>query len=157
MTLAPALVLTILAAGGPPDLTTSRTELLAEVAKERTAHLNHDVELLLSTLADDFVSVDEGVVSHPTRPQLRRRFAAYFGSVDFRAWDDLASPEVEISADGTLATVLIRKLGRTVPRGAMNDPNAAVSETRFAWIEVWRRNGQRWEDTMIVSTRVGSR
>lgn len=143
----------VLGVGRPPDPSAARRQVLAEVAKERAAHLNHDVELLLSNLADDFTSVDHGNVTHPTREQMRQRFKAYFGSVEFRAWDDLAPPVVNVSADGTMATVLIQKLVRTVSKDAANDPKAEISETRFAWLEVWRWSGGAWKNVMIVSTR----
>jgi hypothetical protein len=100
-------------------------------------------------MAPDMVSVSAGEVTHVTREAARERFGQYFGRVDFLAWDDLEAPVVTFSYDHTMATVLVQKVVRIRPVGRVDAP---VNETRFAWLEVWRRTGDRWEMTANVST-----
>ena len=131
---------------GPADA------LKIEVAKERMAHLSYDADLV-SLLSKDFTSIDAGQVSRPTRMESRARFKRYFDAVVFRAWDDIAPPQITISNDGTMATVIVTKLVRLVDRAKSNDPGAPVSETRFAWLETWRREGAEWKLLQVASTR----
>ncbi|MEO5938243.1 MAG: nuclear transport factor 2 family protein [Sphingomonas sp.] len=127
-------------------------DLAAKLSIGRTAHLSGNAELLVSAFADDFTSVDKGRVANPSRNDSLARFRAYFAAVSFRAWDDLAPPVVTLSDDATLATVLVRKRVSVVPKAQAGNPNAKVSETRFAWLEIWRKRGGEWRLTAVVST-----
>lgn len=113
---------------------------------QREAHLGADADRLVSLFADDFVSVQDGVVSRPSRAQSRARFQRYFDLVTFLAWDDIEEPVIELAADGSLATILVRK------RVHLTHPGGE-EETVFAWLETWRHRDDRWELAMVVSTR----
>jgi uncharacterized protein (TIGR02246 family) len=120
-------------------------------AREREAHLNRDAELMASLFADDFVSVQDGEVTRPDREASRKRFERYFSRVTFLAWDDEIEPVIELSDDGTLATILVRKRVHLTYR---DDDGAPAEElTHFAWVEVWRRRDERWELAMVASTK----
>ena len=138
-----------LGAEGHPE----RDALLAEIAKERQAHLFGDPDLMVSIMSDSFTSIDAGSVRTPTRAESRGRFSQYFGAVAFRAWDDLAPPVLTFSKDGTMATALIQKVVRLVDKAQAGNSRAPVSETRFAWLEVWRKEGSVWRLTTVASTR----
>jgi hypothetical protein len=84
-------------------------ELRQLQVRQREAHFNGDASQMVSLFADDFVSVLGGEVSRPTRETSRGRFERYFARVNFVAWDDIVEPTVEVSRDGTLATVLVHK------------------------------------------------
>jgi ketosteroid isomerase-like protein len=120
-------------------------------ARQRDAHLQADAAGLVALFADDFVSVQDGDVSRPSRPDSLRRFERYFAQVSFVAWDDLEPPVIEVSGDGTLATVLVHKLVHLTYRDAAG--SQAQEITVFAWAETWRRARDRWELAMVVSTR----
>jgi ketosteroid isomerase-like protein len=127
-------------------------ELRALQREQRRAHVEGDAEAMVAMLADDFVSVADGVVSRPSRPESLARFERYFGLVTFLAWDDLAEPVIEVAADGSLASVLVAKRVHLTYPG--EDGTVAEEETHFAWAETWRRaGGGRWELAMVVSTR----
>lgn len=130
------------------EAVTALTELQA---RQRQAHLSADAPALTAMFADDFVSVQDGVVSRPSRDASRERFERYFAQVNFIAWDDLADPIIEVSGDGTLATVLVHKLVHLTFMGAKAEPEEEM--TIFAWAETWRRTGSRWELAMVISTR----
>ncbi len=161
--IAPLLNWAPLPAMAEPGRTTSPTiiaatdALKAEIAKQRVAHLGADADLLVGLFSEDFTSIDNGVVSRPTRAESRARFKRYFDAVVFRAWDDIAPPQITLSADGTMATVVVSKLVRLADRAQATNPDARISETRFAWLETWRREGQQWRLFQIASTRSTSK
>jgi len=126
-------------------------ELLDFQKRQREAHLNGDAELMVSMFADDFISIKDGEVTRPSREMSLERLARYFALVRFRAWDDLADPVIEVSGDGTLATVLVQKrVHITYPNP---DGEQVEGITNFAWVESWRRREERWELAMVVSTQ----
>ena len=135
-------------AAAAADLEAERRELLRLAAEARAAHLAYDPAPLLRAHAEGFVSVSNGKVSKPTKEESLRMFAGYFESVRFEAWDDLAPPVVTLSDDGTLATMLIQKRVRVRPKSG----TGAGSETDWAWLETWRKQGGRWRMQTIVST-----
>jgi hypothetical protein len=95
---------------------------------------------LASLFADDFVSVQDGAISRPSRFASRERFERYFAQVNLFAWDDLDDPVIEVSVDGTQATVLVHKLVHLTFMGADVKPEEM---TTFAWAETWRRTRSR--------------
>lgn len=129
----------------------TRAEVLRFHALERRAHLERKPAALVALIADDFVQVLNGEVSRPTHAEQLERFGRYFGAVEFLAWDDLEPPRVNLSADGTLAVVTVRKQVTTVPAGAGED--AATETTVFAWSETLARRGGTWRIVEVTSTR----
>jgi ketosteroid isomerase-like protein len=125
-----------------------RAELLRLVGQERQAHLAYDADLLVSSQADGFLSIDKGQVTASSPAESRKMFAGYFGAVRFVAWDDLAPPRIMISDDGTLATVIVEKFVHVTARA---DP-AQQSKRRFAWMETWRKEGGAWRMVALAST-----
>jgi pSer/pThr/pTyr-binding forkhead associated (FHA) protein len=130
-------------------------ELFELQARQREAHLSRDASRMAALFADDFVSVRDGEVTRPSRDESRERFERYFARVRFVAWDDIAEPVIEVSDDGTLATVLVRKRVHVAYVEANGQP--AEEETVFAWVEVWRRQDHRWVLAMVSSTNAASR
>ena len=125
---------------------------LAELhARQREAHLSGDAAALTAMFADDYISVQAGEVSRPARDDSRARFERYFAQVTFLAWDDLSDPVIEVSGDGSLATVLVHKLVHLIYQDA--DGTRLEEITTFAWAETWRHAVGRWELAMMVSTR----
>ena len=149
----PVLILALGVAFAEPALAapSPRDEVAARHALEREAHMNRNVDLLLSLFAEDFVMVDGGEVRRPTLEEQRGRFTAYFGAVRFHKWDDLVAPVIHVSADGSLASVIVRKEVVLVLADAAADakPERAV----FAWIETWAKRRGRWQLIAMASTR----
>lgn len=129
----------------------AREDVAARHALEREAHMDRNVDLLLSLMADDFVMVDGGEVQRPSRAETRSRYDAYFKAVRFRKWDDLAPPSIRVSRDGTLASVLVRKEVVLVPADAPAD--APPVRTVFAWMETWEKRNGRWMLVALCSTK----
>ena len=140
------------AASSRPDLAAleAREEVAGRHALEREAHLDRNVDLLVSLFADDFVMVDEGEVTKPSRAQNRARFDSYFKAVRFKKWDDLAPPSIRVSKDGTLASVLVKK---EVVLTLVDAPEVKEERTVFAWMETWEKREGRWLLVAVCSTR----
>lgn len=124
-----------------------RARLLELHEEQRRAHLEKDPELLLSQFADDFVMIADGDVTRPTREESRRRFERYFGSVEFIEWDDVEPPIVRISADGTLAHVIVQKRVRLIA-----SESGAEEATQFAWLATYEKRDGDWRLTAVAST-----
>lgn len=149
--LASFLLAGVLAGCAGARMDRARAEVLRFHAAERRAHLERKPAALTALIADDFVQVQTGEVSRPTRAEQLERFGKYFGLVEFLAWDDLEPPRVILSADATLAVVTVRKQVTLVPLGAGED---AVPETTvFAWSETLARRGGTWRIVEVTSTR----
>ena len=71
-------------------------ELRQLQVRQREAHFNRDASQMASMFADDFVSVQDGEISRPSREASRERFERYFSRVSFVAWDDIVEPAIEV-------------------------------------------------------------
>jgi hypothetical protein len=118
--------------------------------QERTAHMGRDAALLVSLLADDFLSIGAGRVTRPTRAESLTGFQAYFDRSEFLAWDDLEPPLIRIAPDGSMAYVVVRKLVRHIEIGP--EGRGEPEETAFAWLEAWERVGADWKLKVVAST-----
>ncbi len=130
--------------------TPAHAELLHLLEQERLAHFTRNADLLVALFADDFASIDAGRVTRPTREQSRARFQAYFDRSEFFAWDDIEPPVVRLSADETLAYVIVQKQVRLIDVTASPRQEHA---TVFAWLETWEKRAGRWQLTTLTSTR----
>lgn len=144
-------VLVLCAGCGARSLTRERGALLELHAAQRRAHLARDADALVALLADELVQVQDGAVSHRSRAQSLTRFRAYFGAVEFLAWDDLEPPRIHLAPGGDLATVVVRKLVRLRTRGEDGQPT--IERSVFAWLATCERRGGRWLITQLASTR----
>jgi len=118
--------------------------------RERAAHLARDAGLLVSLFSDDFINVNNGRITRPTRAESMSRFQAYFAESEFLAWDDLEPPVIRVSRDGSMAHAIVRKLVRRIATDSQGQRRE--HETVFAWMEAWEREGDRWLLKAIAST-----
>lgn len=130
-----------------PDLEADRAALLRLRDEQRAAHLEKDAERLVSSFSDSFLSIEEGEVERPSRPESLRAFRSYLESVEFLEWEDIEPPVIRISADGSMAYVIVHKRVRLVPVGG-GTPRLTV----YAWLETWEKRDGEWELTAVAST-----
>ena len=133
-----------------PDLERARAELLALHAEQRRVHLEEDAAGFAALLDEGYVELRDGALLRPTRSELEARFREYFAAVEFLAWDDVDVPAIELSRDGTLATVAVTKLVRTRPEG---DEHGPIARALFAWLATCNRHAEGWRITQVASTR----
>jgi hypothetical protein len=107
-----------------------------------SAHLKGDVDALLAGQADDFVLVNRGEISSPTKEQRRGVLGPYLAGTKFDIYRDIVPPIVKVSRDGSLAWVI----ARMEARGLRATPQSGHASLEFevAWIELYERRGAEW-------------
>jgi hypothetical protein len=134
------------------DPAKDRTQLLAMHREQREAHLNKNAQQLVSQLADDFISVNHGLIdSLFSRQQYQARFQRYFDAVNFKKSDDVAHPKIFFSEDHSLAYMVVDKI---VVLETKDENGSLVEErTHFAWVAILRKDGsKKWKVECIAST-----
>jgi hypothetical protein len=129
------------------DLEVERAELLRLHEEQQVAHLSADADLLISMLADGFTNISEGRIDRPDRESNRARFQDYLDSVEFLEWDDISPPVIRISADATMAYVIVHKRVRLLREGSDEEEH-----TVYAWMETYEKQDGAWRLTAVTST-----
>lgn len=132
-----------------PDLTTEREEILELHRAQREYHFGGNAEAFAGQLSDDFISINGGEVTKPTRKEFKDRFQSYFSTVDFIRWDDIREPVVRFSDDGSLAYTVVQK--EVVTRHENEEGNLVEERTRFAWTAVYRKTAGEWRIEHVAS------
>lgn len=117
---------------------------------QRDYHFNKDSIAFADQLSKDFISVDRGEVSKPTKAATITRYNSYFSSVEFVKWDDVSKPIIKFSNDGSLAYTIVDKVV-TVRYKNEND-SLVEEETRFAWTAIYKKYGNEWKIDHVAST-----
>lgn len=125
------------------------TSLLATHQRARAAHLAGDARVLAEDSAESVVSARRGGLDHVTRAQILARFTDYFAQVEYRRWDDLVPPRVELSADGSVGWMAVRIEGELRPRGETG--GGAWERFTSSWVATYARAGCGWQMTAISS------
>ena len=112
------------------------------------AHLERDVDALLSSAATDFVLVNRGDVSHPTMEERRERFGGYFGRTVFYEYKDIIPPIVQVSENGDLAWLIAQVKVSGSQTAADKDQ---AFEFVSAWVELYEKRDGTWVATGNVS------
>ncbi|MHA2252970.1 MAG: nuclear transport factor 2 family protein [Candidatus Kariarchaeaceae archaeon] len=114
------------------------------------AHLNKDVEFIVNSLSDNYISVSNGDIDYPTMKDMRVTFNDYLNNSTFTEYRDVTEPIINFSDDGSLAWVIVQV------QIAGNRKKADGSEGRFdstwAWISLYKRENDKWITLTDVST-----
>lgn len=132
------------------DEAAERQKILALHHAQRGYHFNDNAEEFAQQMSEDFISVNRGMVSQPTRSENIERFGAYFKSVTFSKWDDVAEPIIRFSEDGSLAYTIVQK--EVVLTYPMEQGDTIESKTEFAWLAVYRKKNREWKIESVAST-----
>ena len=145
-----ALLLLLPAAGDAADLEAEKRKLLAVHEEFKAAHVRGDAETILQRLAEDYVRVSRGEVSHPEHGDMAARMQDYLGRTTFSEYRDLRAPIVRVSDDGTRGWVIVELQARGVQKG----PEGTEEPLEFvcAWISLFEKRGGEWVTTGDVST-----
>ena len=106
------------------------------------AHMDGDIDALLTIEADDFLLVDRGEISSPSKKDRRDFLGPYLASTKFEFYRDRVPPIVKVSRDGSLGWVAAQMEARGQSVSA--DGQARQIEAVFAWIELYERRGGTW-------------
>jgi hypothetical protein len=106
------------------------------------AHLDGDVDALLASQADDFMLMNRGEISSPSKAERREFLGPYLASTTFEFYRDAVQPMVKVSKDGSLGWVIaqVEARGSAATRQGGRRPMEFV----VAWIELYERRGGEW-------------
>ena len=134
----------------PFDEAAETAKILEIHHQQRDNHFNKDSIAFLSHLSDNFISVNRGVISQPTREATLSRFHNYFSSVDFIKWDDVSEPIIRFSEDGSLAYSIVDKIVEVSYPD--EEGESYQSATHFAWTAIYKNYDGVWKIDCVTST-----
>ncbi|MBO3698155.1 nuclear transport factor 2 family protein [Roseivirga sp. E12] len=150
------ILITLFACGKTNEFSLSeeRDKILALHNLQRDYHFNKDSIAFANQFSDDFVSVNKGVIAHPSKEETITRYNGYFSSVEFVKWDDLSEPIIKFSDDGSMAYTIVDKIVSIT----FQDENGETQsgETHFAWTAIYKKYGDNWKIAAVTSTEVPS-
>lgn len=130
-----------------PDALFARLDDLAALAAahERVleAHRRSDVALLLAGAFERSLSSGRGVLEETGRSELAARLGPYFESTRFSRYDDVVTPALAVSADGTLGWVACQIEAAGLQQQPPAPPQAIAFG--FSWVELYARHDGGWQ------------
>ena len=143
------LLLSPVVAGGG-DVEGERQALLALHEEFKAAHVRGDADAIVRRLAEDYVRVSRGRVTHPPLGDMAARMRDYLGRTTFSEYRDLEPPIARVSADGTLGWVVVELEARGVQVGP--DGREEPLEFVCAWVSLFEKRAGEWTMVGDVST-----
>ena len=129
---------------------TAETAAIMKLHKlQRDCHFGKDAATFVGMMSDDYISVNRGRVTIPSKEENRGRFQQYFDAVEFARWDDLEGPVIRFSDDGKTAYTVVQK--EVIVRYP-GDSTLIVDTTRYAWVSVYRKYVSGWMIDCVAST-----
>jgi hypothetical protein len=123
--------------------------LLAAHKNVLRAHLEGDLESWMAGESEDYVVVNRGEVTFPTKAERRARLGPYLQNTTFTKYRDLIEPIVKVSDDGTLGWVIVQVEiagTREMPNG-----DAVPVDSVWGWIELYEKRDGTWINVGNVS------
>ena len=143
-------LLVSMACGGQPDLDALREEILSLHRSFIQAHLDKDAAYLAQPTAQDYLSVANGEVVPMTAAEVEARLAPYLEATEFSHYTDLEDPIIGISDDGSIAWSIVQVRVAGTRAGGKDEQYSF--DTRWAWLTLYRRDGDGWLRIADVST-----
>lgn len=113
-------------------------------------HFFGDASGMKSNNRAPFTVVSEGEVYTMTDAESDAGFDRIMGSRDYTVYDDLIRPVVKISADGSMAWVIVKVYAKGVRFDKDGKPTGPLEFTS-AWIELYEKKEGKWKLTGNVS------
>ncbi len=132
------------------DLEVEKAKILALHHAQRNYHFEKDSLSFADQMSEQFISVNRGIISRPSREDLLARYNGYFSSVDFVKWDDVAEPIIRFSDDGSMAYTIVDKIVAVTYKNETGE--TVVGETHFAWTTIYRKYDDQWKIDVVTST-----
>jgi len=106
------------------------------------SHVEGNIDALLATQADNFVLLNRGEISSPSKQQRREFLGPYLAGTTFEFYRDSITPIVKVSRDGSLGWVMaqVQARGSSMTAQGTHQP----VEFEVAWIELYERQGRDW-------------
>jgi len=133
-----------------PDLEQARQQILDLHQSFIQAHLDKDAAFLAEPTADDYLSVVRGHVRPMSAAEVEGMLAPYLAETHFSHYEDVAEPIIGFSKDGSIAWSIVQV--RVAGERTGDDDTKQSFDTLWAWLTLYRRDGDRWQRIADVST-----
>ena len=133
-----------------PDLEQRRREIFALHQDLIQAHLEKDATALAEPTADDYLSVSRGEVHPMSTADVRAMLEPYLAETEFSHYEDVAEPIVGVSDDGSTGWSIVQV--RVAGTRTGNDGESRTFDTVWAWLTLYRHDGDGWQRIADVST-----
>lgn len=135
-------LLLVSACTSEPDLDKLRMEILDLHKASLRAHLDKDVDFFVTNLSDDYFSAGNGKIRRPGKQEIYSQFNNYLSRTAFSHYQDVETPLVGFSDDGTLAWCLVRV--KVAGKQKMDVDSVSHFNTTWSWITLYKREGDTW-------------
>ncbi|HET6225760.1 MAG TPA: hypothetical protein VFF27_05730 [Bacteroidia bacterium] len=133
-----------------PNFETEKQALLDLDEQARKNHFSKNAKAMSENFSSDFISINRGIISTPTKQESFQRFDNYFKRVEFIKWDNNKPPIIRFSDDASVAYVSVDK---TVILKTKNEQQREILDTTyFAWLSVYKKINGKWILDCISST-----
>lgn len=134
------------------DLESAKKEVMILHDQQRQYHVEEMPDEFVGLMTDDFISVNRGKISSPTRDDSKARFTKYFDLVTFEKWDDLIEPVIRFSDDGSMAYTVVNK--EVIVKYQNDSSQWMRGRTEFSWLAVYKKTDQGWKVDAVASTNL---
>ena len=121
-----------------------KLKLLAVHEAQLQAHRTGDVNLFLDTWHSSAVSVNKGSMETISKTDAYPRFEAYFAETKFVQYEEVKTPIVEVSLDGTLGWVSVEVHAKG-ERTSQQTGDTQTFEFTSAWVSLFRKIDNEWK------------
>ena len=125
-------------------------EILNMHQQQRDFHFKKDSIGFANQLSENFISINRGMITRPTKQETISRYHQYFSSVEFLRWDDVTDPVVRFSDDGKLAYTIVDKIVEVTYTDEKGEP--VTGATHFAWTAIYKKYDNKWKIDCVTST-----
>ena len=124
-------------------------QILALHNLQKKYHVEKQAGEFVDQFSENYVSVNRGKVSSPTKEESEKMFGNYFQSVEFEKWDDISEPVIRFSDDYSMAYTIVEKevVTRYEAEGEMKRES-----TKFSWVAIYKKYDTGWKIDCVVST-----
>lgn len=130
-----------------------RQEIMLLHDNQRIYHFDKLVEPFVDLMSIDFVSVNGGQITRPSREENLERFGQYFDAVEFEKWDDLSEPIIRFSDDYSMAYSVVHK--EVVIRYS-HGGQTTRERAEYAWTAIYKKIKNQWKIVNVTSTNLPS-
>ena len=133
------------------DRTAAEQELVNLHKAQEEAHLTGNAALLIAQMADSVLIIQDGEATRYSKGEIEDRFASYFEGVNYRKWETISDPILQVSNDGSLATIILQIHSEAAT--VINDSIGEYQSTDWAWMTAYQKENEEWRMYAISSGR----
>jgi hypothetical protein len=129
-----------------PQAIDAKSELLALHKASLAAHRDNNWEFFRGVAGETLYGLQDGAITTQSPEEVGAAFEAYLTVARFTLYEDLDSPVVFVSDDGSLGWVIARvRVEGSYGEGRL--------DSTWSWINLFAREGASWKLVGTASTR----